>query len=525
MRIIDDMRIGRRLISLFAVVVLVAIVGFLFNSIRSKQIGKQIDLIYNVHLLSMEYLIESDRDAYQSNLALSHCLGDGNNTKTDQYKKMVTEVNENYSQILTRYQKFEKLSKIGEKPEYKSINDAFYANYNLLGKNTQEVLSLIEKGELQKADLFYSTSYENTFQDMRNAIDQFTDISLKNAEEAYNKSEEIERSVVNNSLLVALLVILLITLAGILISKSLKGPLEAVVKHLSSVSKGDLTQPIVEKYLNRKDEIGELMQSLKKMMEKLNEIVSTTKLNTENIAFASNQLSITSQQISEGATEQASTVEELSSTMEEISATIIQNSENAIETETIAQLSAEGIAEVGKAAHKNLSSVGKISEKISIINDIAFQTNILALNAAVEAARAGDQGKGFAVVASEVRKLAEMSKQAAVEIVSLANETLSATKDTVNKLEKMLPEIVKTASLVKNISVGSKEQSSGTAQINSAIQQLNTVTQQNAEVSEQLATNAEELSGQAETLNDIVSFFKTNAGRKYRDRTNTDLHA
>lgn len=514
MRVIDNMRIGKRLISLFTIVILVALAGFLFNSIRTKQIGKQIDLIYNVHLLSMEYLIESDRDAYQSNLAISHCLGDGNDTQTEQYKKRVTETTENYDQILERYQKFEKLSKIGENPEYKSINDTFYSNYNQLGILTQEVLGLIQKGELEKADIVFSTTYENTFQAMRNAIDQFTEISLKNAETAYNTSIQIDRSVVNNSLIIAFLVVALITLAGILISQSLKGPLEAVVKHLSTVAKGDLTQPILNKYLYRKDEIGDLMRSLKKMMEKLNEIVSTTKLNTENIAFASNQLSITSQQISEGATEQASTVEELSSTMEEISATIIQNSENAFETESIAQLSAEGIQEVGKAAYQNLSSVGKISEKISVINDIAFQTNILALNAAVEAARAGEQGKGFAVVASEVRKLAEMSKQAAVEIVALANETLTATKDTVNKLELMLPEIAKTASLVKNISAGSREQSTGTAQINSAIQQLNSVTQQNAEASELLATNAEELSGQAETLNDIISFFKTNVGRR-----------
>jgi len=316
-----------------------------------------------------------------------------------------------------------------------------------------------------------------------------------------------------------------------IITKAIVSGLQSGVKLTEEISTGNLTMTVDSKLVSRKDEIGDLARALQTMISKLKEIVVSIVTGAENIADASLQMASTSQEMSQGASEQASSTEEVSSSMEQMSANIQQNTENAQETQKIAITAAEGIKNGNDASQKSVASMKIIAEKIMIINEIAFQTNILALNAAVEAARAGEQGRGFAVVAAEVRKLAERSAKAASEIDQVSKTGVNIAENAGILLNQIVPEIEKTATLVQEIAAASIEQNSGASQVNSAIDQLNQVTQQNAAAAEELATSAEELASQAEQLKDIINFFnvgsavKTSSFKKNKSSKSSIIHS
>jgi len=276
------------------------------------------------------------------------------------------------------------------------------------------------------------------------------------------------------------------------------------------VANGDLT---IE--LKLRSENDELIRSLQNMVKSVADVVVQVQQATDNIAAASQEMSANAQQVSQGASEQASAAEEVSSSMEQMSSNIQQNTDNAQQTEKISVNAAKGIENVSKASQESLKSIKEIAGKISIIGDIAFQTNILALNAAVEAARAGEHGKGFAVVAAEVRKLAERSKIAADEINHLSKTSVEVTEESGKLMQIIIPDIEKTSRLVQEITSASVEQNSGANQINSAINQLNQVTQQNAAAAEEMATSTEELSSQADQLREMISFFTVAGENKH----------
>jgi methyl-accepting chemotaxis protein len=191
-----------------------------------------------------------------------------------------------------------------------------------------------------------------------------------------------------------------------------------------------------------------------------------------------------------------------------MAATVKQNTDNSMATESIAQKSSRDAELGGKSVIESVQAMNEIAAKISIIDEIARQTNLLALNAAIEAARAGEAGKGFAVVASEVRKLAERSQKASGEIGDLSKSTVGSATEAGQIIQKLVPDIKKTADLVQEISSASREQSTGVDQIAKAVTQLDTVIQQNASASEEMASMAEELSSQAGQLAQTMSFFK-----------------
>ncbi|MBI5381470.1 MAG: HAMP domain-containing protein [Opitutae bacterium] len=279
--------------------------------------------------------------------------------------------------------------------------------------------------------------------------------------------------------------------------------LDAKAQLALQIGEGDLRQEV--KLASEKDTLG---LALRTMVHNLRDVVSNVRSAAENVAASSEELTSTTQNLSSGASEQAASVEQVSSAMTQSSTAIQQNTTNARQTGKIASDAAHDAQEAGASVTKTVQAMKEIAQKTSIIEEIARQTDLLALNAAIEAARAGEHGKGFAVVASEVRKLAERSQTAAGEISQLSAASVALAEGTGGMLDKLVPDIRKTADLVQEIAGSSEEQATGATQINKALLELDKVIQQNASAAEEMASSSEELSSQAEQLQSAIEFFK-----------------
>ena len=324
-------------------------------------------------------------------------------------------------------------------------------------------------------------------------------------------STEMSRVSVGSSILIIFLglaVLLVSTVVSYFMSTFIIQAIQHNLKIATAIAQGDLSKRENDKIKIYGDEFGSLIKSMELMRNTLISMVTKIQGGALHISNASEEVASTSQVLSESSSEYAASVEEISSAIEEISTNIELTTQNAKETEQISQQTTDIAEKVVKASEQSLQSVHNIIEKIKIINDIAFQTNLLALNAAVEAARAGEHGKGFAVVATEVRHLAERSKIAAEEIRTLSHTTVTVSDQAAVLIKEMLPQIEKTAELVKEITLASIEQNSGSEQINSSVQELNSAAQESAASSEELASNAEILKRQSEEMTKIVGFFK-----------------
>ncbi len=305
----------------------------------------------------------------------------------------------------------------------------------------------------------------------------------------------------------------LAAVAATLIIRSLSRGLNSTIGLATAVAAGDLRNTMP---LRGNDELTDLMRAQNQMVVRLRDVVGNVEVAVRNVSAGSLQMASTAEALAEGATEQASATEEVSSAVEQMSAGIKQSAENATTTEGIALKSAKDALASGGAVNDAVQAMQKIADRIMFVQEIARQTDLLALNAAVEAARAGEHGRGFAVVAAEVRKLAERSQTAAAEISALSSNTLRTASSAGEMLAALVPSIERTADLVSEITVASREMATGSSQISLSIQSLDKVTQTNSSAAEELASAATELSGQAAQLQSAIGFFQTNADRVAR---------
>jgi methyl-accepting chemotaxis protein len=283
------------------------------------------------------------------------------------------------------------------------------------------------------------------------------------------------------------------------------GEPEDVAKIAKNIAKGKVNMNL-ESSKNYKG----LMKSVVLMTEKLTTIISNITLNAEQLELSSRQFSQSAHLISEGTYTQATSVDEITATIEQISKTSSINAENAGNTSTIATKVKDDIKKVKENTKESVKNGRIIEEKLKIVNSIATQTTILALNAAVEAARAGSQGAGFQVIATEVKRLAQVSKEAANEINELTTVNLKQTELVDKIVESIILPVEKTNQLVDSISVSSKEQQFGIMHIKTAAGNLYKISQENAASSEQMAANSTQLEEQAKELKKIISYFQVN---------------
>jgi methyl-accepting chemotaxis protein len=428
--------------------------------------------------------------------------------------KIVTETTDEINKAWAQY-----LASV-RSPEEKRLADDWYEQSGKLGTDGINAASAAVQAEKwDDAETTLIKTINPTYRKADTALHALTDFLQKRGQA---NDEEVRASITRFDYLTGTMLVLgaLLTIGvGMLLLRAIMAPLHQSIDIARRVAQGDLTGRIEVESSN---EFGQLLQALKEMNTSLASIVQNVRTATDTIGTASGQIASGNLDLSSRTEEQASSLEQTAASMEELTGTVRQNGDNARQANQLALSAAEVAVKGGSVVSEVVSTMRSIDDSskkivdiISVIDGIAFQTNILALNAAVEAARAGEQGRGFAVVAAEVRSLAQRSAGAAKEIKVLINDSVEKVDigaklvdQAGSTMDEIVASVKRVTDIMGEITAASQEQSAGIEQVNQAVSQMDEMTQQNAALVEQAAAAAGALSEQAGSLAQVVDVFK-----------------